>query len=467
MENNLLLMADSYKHSHYLQYPPKTETVYSYIEPRYTSAEMNYTDEIVNFGLQAFIRNYLVGQVVTQQKINQADLVCKAHGVPFNREGWEYILNVHEGRLPIVIEALPEGTVFPVGVPQVQVYNTDPKCFWLTSFLETVILRAVWYPSTVATLSREVKKIIKGYLEMTADNLDGLPFKLHDFGARGTTSEEQARIGGGAHLINFMGTDTLTSLIYLRENYGAGINSTGFSIPASEHSTITAWGGPDKEIDAFDNMLNQFAKPEALLACVSDSYDIYRACDELWGTHLKQKIIDSQATLVIRPDSGDPIDVTLDVIEILGKRFGYTLNTKGFKVLNNVRIIQGDGVNIHSIGNILENYRKNGWSADNIAFGMGAGLLQKVNRDSLGYAMKACAIKIGDEILPVYKKPVTDTKKVSKAGIQSVSNKFEPYTRNDFAQIEKYSGNLLKPVFTNGKFNIFSYFDEIRKKAEV
>jgi nicotinamide phosphoribosyltransferase len=460
MENNLLLMTDSYKQSHYLQYPKNTQVVYSYIEPRYSEIG---DVEVVNFGLQAFIKRYLIGQVVTREKIDQAQKVCKAHGVPFNLEGWEYILNHHEGRLPVVIEALPEGTVFPIKTPQVQIYNTDPKCFWLTSFLETVLLRAVWYPSTVATISREAKKVINGFLEETADDTSGLPFKLHDFGARGTTSEEQAQIGGAAHLINFMGTDTMTALPFLTKYYSAD-TAAGFSIPASEHSTITAWGGPENEVKAFSNMLDQFAKPGALLACVSDSYDIYNACENLWGTELRDKVINSGATLVIRPDSGDPVDVTMNVIEILGEKFGYTINNKGYKVLNYVRIIQGDGVDLNIIRRILAFYKLNGWSADNIAFGMGAGLLQKLNRDTLGYAMKANAIKIDDRITGVYKKPVTDPDKASKFGVQSVTKDFTSYERYGNSKLES---NILKSVFENGRFTNYTDFSEIRERAKL
>ena len=293
---NIILNTDSYKVSMFKQYPLGTTGVYSYIESR-----GGRYDNTVFFGLQAFIKEYLL-EPITQSDIDTADAILTAHGEPFNRVGWEYILRVHKGFLPVVIRAVPEGTVVPVKNVLATIENTDPECFWLTTWLETALLRAIWYPTTVATQSKSIKNVIKEYLEKTGDP-SSIDFKLHDFGARGVSSMESAGIGGAAHLVNFMGTDNITSILYASEYYNAGI--AGFSIPAAEHSTITSWGR-DNEVKAYDNMLTQFAKPGAILAVVSDSYDIFNAASKLWGEELKQKVIDSGATVVIRPDSGDP-----------------------------------------------------------------------------------------------------------------------------------------------------------------
>jgi nicotinamide phosphoribosyltransferase len=224
---------------------------------------------------------------------------------------------------------------------------------------------------------------------------------------------ESAGIGGAAHLVNFMGTDTITGVLFAREYYGAGV--AGFSIPAAEHSTITSWGR-DGEVKAYENMLAQFARPGTILAVVSDSYDIYNAASKLWGEELRQQVIDSGATVVIRPDSGDPVEVNRRLIEILGEKFGYTVNAKGFKVLNNVRLIQGDGINELTVRSILGAFTAMGWSADNIAFGMGGALLQAVDRDTQKFAMKASSARINGEWVNVVKDPVTDPGKKSKAG---------------------------------------------------
>ena len=259
---NLILNTDSYKMSHFAQYPQGAEYVSSYIESR-----GGVYPETVFFGLQAFVKEYLT-RPISQADIDEADAVCTVHGVPFNREGWEYILNEYQGYLPLEIEAAPEGAVIPTGNVMVQVTNTDPKCAWLTSYIETALLRAVWYPTTVATVSRACRDIITRYMEETAESLDGLPFKLHDFGARGASSEEAAALGGAAHLVNFMGTDTLSGIMAARRYYNADM--AGFSIPAAEHSTITSWGR-DGETAAYANMIQQLGGEGRLVAVVSDS----------------------------------------------------------------------------------------------------------------------------------------------------------------------------------------------------
>ena len=406
LAKNIILNTDSYKVSMFKQYPVGTTGVYSYIESR-----GGRYDRTVFFGLQAFIKEYLLDPI-TQSDIDIADEILTAHGEPFNRAGWQYILDKHNGYLPVVIRAVPEGTVVPVKNVLATIENTDPECFWLTTWLETALLRAVWYPTTVATQSYTIKQVIAEYLEKTGDpNL--IDFKLHDFGARGVSSLESAGVGGAAHLVNFMGTDTITGILYAREYYNAGV--AGFSIPAAEHSTITSWGR-DNEVKAYENMLRQFAKPGSIVAVVSDSYDIYNAASKLWGEDLRDAVVNSGATVVIRPDSGDPIEVNRRLVQILDEKFGSTVNAKGFKVLNNVRLIQGDGVNELTIRGILGSFMALGYSADNIAFGMGGALLQQVDRDTQKFAMKCSAALVNGEWINVQKDPVTDSGKKSKAG---------------------------------------------------
>jgi nicotinamide phosphoribosyltransferase len=442
------------------QYPAGTETVYSYIESR-----GGIHDETVFFGLQAFIKEYLTIPVTTED-VDLAAEIWAAHGEPFNRENWDYIVREHGGFLPVRIKALPEGTVVPVHNVMLTIENTDPKCFWLTTYLETALLRAIWYPVTVATNSREIKKVIKSFLELTGDTA-GLGFKLHDFGARGVSSQESAMIGGMAHLVNFMGTDTISAVLGARKYYNEPI--AGFSIPAAEHSTITSWGR-ENEADAYRNMLKQFAKPGALVAVVSDSYDIFRAVTSLWGAELRQAVVDSGATVVIRPDSGDPATIVLDVATRLADTFGYTVNDKGYKVLNNVRIIQGDGINLESIVEILSFLTERGFSADNVAFGMGGALLQAPQRDDQKFAMKCSAALINGEWVDVYKDPITDHGKRSKKGrlklITTQSNvglSFHTIAETDAPAHE----DILRPVFENGKLLVEDNFADVRARAEV
>ena len=449
---NIILNTDSYKASHYLQYPPKSEYVSSYIEAR--GGEYKKT---LFFGLQAFIKEYLL-RAITQEDIDEAKEIIEAHGLPFNKEGWEYILKEHKGFLPIEISAVKEGILVPIKSPLVQVVNTDAKVPWLTSYLETALLRAVWYPTTVATLSHSVKTIIGEYLEQTSDNVqEQLPFKLHDFGARGVSSEESAMLGGMAHLVNFQGTDTLSAIIGARRYYNADM--AGFSIPASEHSTMTSWQR-DGEVDAYKNMIEKFGGNGKIFAVVSDSYDIYNAVSDIWGKELKDRVKSSGATLVIRPDSGDPKEIVLEVMKRVYKSFGGYKNSKGYIVLDDcVRIIQGDGVNKKSIKEILQALKEAGFSADNIAFGMGGGLLQSVGRDDLKFAMKASAIRVDGEWRDVYKDPITDSGKRSKRGRLALTNDFETLRVEDLGDRE----NLLQTVFKNGKLLKDYSFDEIRK----
>lgn len=449
---NLLLNTDSYKVSMFKQYPVGTTGVYSYIESR-----GGRYDRTVFFGLQAFIKEYLL-EPITQRDIDTAATILETHGEPFNRAGWEYILNKHNGYLPVVIRAVPEGTVVPTKNVLATIENTDPECYWLTTYLETALLRAVWYPTTVATQSKYIKNIIKEYLEKTGDP-SLIDFKLHDFGARGVSSMESAGIGGAAHLVNFMGTDTITGVLYAREYYNAGI--AGFSIPAAEHSTITSWGR-DNEVSAYENMVKQFGKPGAIVAVVSDSYDIYNAASKLWGETLRQSVIDSGATVVIRPDSGDPVEVNRRLVEILGEKFGYTKNAKGFKVLNSVRLIQGDGVNELTIRSILGAFQAMGWSADNIAFGMGGALLQQVDRDTQKFAMKCSSVQINGKWINVQKDPITDSGKKSKAGRVTL---FQNRDGTYYSGVEDWMESALVEVFRDGKLTKEYTFEEVRANS--
>ncbi|HFB54825.1 MAG TPA: nicotinate phosphoribosyltransferase, partial [Hellea balneolensis] len=344
---------------------------------------------------------------------------------------------------------------------------TDPAVPWLTSYVETALLRAVWYPTTVATLSWHVKQVIGKYLRQTCENPDAeLPFKLHDFGARGSTSYEAASLGGLAHLVNFQGTDTVNALIAAREFYHEDM--AGFSIPASEHSTMTSWGR-DREPAAYENMVDQFGGEGRIFAVVSDSYDLFAAISKIWGGSLKDKVIHNGGTLVVRPDSGNPIKVCVDVVESLGNIFGYTINTLGYKVLPSyVRVIQGDGVHMLSIEAILQRLKKKGWSAENITFGMGGALLQRdIHRDTMNWAMKANAIKFtGDtDWTDVYKDPVTDPGKVSKRGRLAVIREGDVFTT---IREEELAGaqNQLHEVWRDGQLLVDQSLSDIRSRSQ-
>jgi len=456
---NFILNTDSYKYSHFAQYPPETAGISAYIESR----RGGEYDDTLFFGLQMFLKEYL-SQPVTRAHIDEAEELVTEHGLPFNRTGWETLVERHGGYLPLMIEALPEGMIVPAGTPMVQVRNTDPDFFWLPTFLETSLLRAVWYPSTVATVSWHVRQMIAEALARTCDDpAPVLPFRLHDFGARGATSQEQAGLGGVAHLVSFLGTDTVASLVAARRYYHEPM--AGFSIPAAEHSTMTSWG-EEREAAAYENMIDQFDGEGKLVAVVSDSYDLFRAVQTIWGGQLKDKVKAMKGTLVVRPDSGDATRVPIDTIEMLGEIFGFSVNSKGYKVLAPcVRVIQGDGINPRTIRVLLEAMAERGWSAENLAFGMGAGLLQKVNRDTLRFAMKANARQDADgNWHGISKDPKTDPGKASKRYRQAVVTEDGAPVAVPLKDLGDRD-NLMRPVWENGELKVDWTFAEIRDRA--
>ncbi len=464
MKYSIPFDTDSYKVSHAEQYPPGTTSMFSYVESR--GGEYN---ETVFFGLQYYLKEYLSHRV-TVDEVERAKSFYAAHGEPFNYEGWMYIARDLKGKLPVRIRAVHEGTVVPTHNALVTIESTDPKVFWIVSWLETSLLRSVWYPVNVATRSRTIKKIILEALNESSDDPAGeISFKLHDFGSRGVSSQESAMIGGAAHLVNFMGSDTVVGILCANEYYNSPMS--GFSIPAAEHSSITSWG-KENEVDAYRNMLKQFAKPGALVACVSDSYDLWNAITNLWGTALKQEVIDSGAVLIVRPDSGNPPEVVLKSLQLLDEKFGHTVNSKGYKVLNNVRVIQGDGINEHSIKEIIKTFLAEGYSATNVAFGMGGALLQQHNRDTQKFAMKCSQIYRNGESVDVFKDPVTDHGKKSKAGrldlavYPSDNGPVYNTVKLEHGELCSYY-TAMRTVYENGELLIDESFETIRERAKV
>ncbi|VAW74156.1 Nicotinamide phosphoribosyltransferase [hydrothermal vent metagenome] len=461
LAKNIVLNTDSYKVSHHLQYPPGTSEIFSYIESR-----GGRYPQTVFFGLQMFLKDYL-SQPVTHQQIDQAQNFIEIHmpGVPFNEDGWRHIVDQHQGQLPIRIKAVPEGSIVPVSNVLVTVESLDPKVAWIAQHIEAALMRAVWYPTTVATQSWHIRQNLQGWLDLSADSDEGLPFMLHDFGARGVSSFESAAIGAAAHLVNFMGSDTIPGVMAAQAYYSADMPA--FSIAASEHSTITSWG-QENEVEAYQNMLAQFAKPDSVVAVVSDSYDIFHAVENIWGGRLKQQVIDSGATIVIRPDSGDPEEVVSQLLKIAHKAFGATRNSKGYWALNYVKIIQGDGVNEQSINAILQRITDEGYAADNLGFGMGGALLQQIDRDTQKFAQKVSAINVNGAWRDVYKDPVTDKGKRSKRGRLTLAINKQTGEYKSVRIDEPFPNGFeaaLSMVYQNGVLTRETTFDEVRERA--
>ena len=448
---NTILLSDSYKVTHWKQYPQGTTNVYSYFESRGGQFK-----DTTFFGLQYIMDRYLT-HPVTMADIDEAEELYSQHfGMDlFNRAGWEHIVNTHDGLLPVKIKAVPEGTVVPTHNILMSIENTDPKVPWITNFLET-ILSQVWYPSTVATLSGATRKLIRSYLVRTGDP-SLIDFKLHDFGFRGATTVEAAGIGGCAHLVNFLGTDTVPAMVTARDHYGA-TSAAGFSVPASEHSTMTSWGR-EHEVDAYRNMIKEYGG-SPFYSVVSDSYDLFKAAREIWGDTLRSRVLGAGGTLVVRPDSGTPSVIVPQLLQALGEKFGWSVNSNNYRVLNpKVRVIQGDGMDYNSIEATLSSMAVQGWSADNVTFGMGGGLLQRVNRDTQKFAFKCSSAVVNGEQRDVFKDPATDKGKVSKKGRLGLSAEMKTVHEN--------ANEVLETVFRDGRIVKRYTLDEVRANARA
>ena len=461
---NLPLLTDGYKLTHHAQYPEGTETVYSYFESRVGATY----SETTFFGLQYLLKKYFTGAVVTEKAIDDARAFCAAYfgrdGM-FNEKMWRHIVAKHGGRLPVRIRAVREGTAVPTANVLVTVENTDPECFALTNHLETV-LSHLWYPCTVATLSRKIKAVIRRFMLETAGpevTRAALPFMLHDFGYRGVESVEAAGIGGAAHLVNFLGTDTVAGIQMAMAYYNAP-EVCGTSVPATEHSVMTALGR-EGEKEMFEHVLAQY--PTGVVSIVSDSYDIFGAVEHIvCAPDYREKVLARDGVLVIRPDSGDPVTTLLRLCDILEKGYGSTINAQGYRELNpKVRLLWGDGIDYDGVYNILSALKNAGWGSANMAcFGMGGGLLQRVDRDVQRFAFKCSAQKRNGAWHDIAKNPL-DTTKASKKGrlalIKTRSGQFRTVNEGDF-NTEDY----LEPVFENGVLLRDMTFDEVRTNAE-
>lgn len=460
MSQNIIFESDSYKVAHYQQYPYGTDGVFSYFESR-VGAEFPFTEF---FGLQQILIDYLEGVVVDQAKIDLAYEILGDHFgdyTIFNKDGWQYILNEHGGKLPLEISAVPEGLCVPVGNALMTVTATDPECIWLVQYLES-LLTHVWYASTVATLSRWVRISLEDWLRRTGGDPAAIDFMLHDFGYRGASTSEAAKIGGLGHLVNFMGTDTLPALLGAIEYYGH-TGAAGFSVVATEHSVMTA-EGTGNDIAVLDRLLDQY--PTGILSVVADSYDIYAFIDAV--VERKDRILARDGRFVLRPDSTTPKHKTPDalmvnILERLWDGFGGTTLATGHRLLDtHIRALWGDGIDRKGIDAICAAAAGSAFSAENMVFGMGGGLLQKVNRDTQRNAFK-CSAQSVDGVWHDVKKEPLDTSKASKAGrLKLVAGQGGGFQT---VRLEEPGLSLLDVVFRNGEVTRRQTLTDIRAIA--
>lgn len=445
---NPLTWMDGYKFSQYLQYPLGTNHLMSYIEARFGAKH-----GAIPFFIQPFLKEFMT-RPLTHAHVDSQKPFNKNYGAPFNEAGYRRVVDEFGGRWPVEIKALPEGCVVAPGVPMLYIQETHPDFAWLVSPFETALLRGVWYMTTVGAVSLAVQKTIRRHLELTSDVPadDLMPFMLNDFGARGATGHEGAMLGGMAHLLTgALGTDTTEAVDGLRIYYHQEAGTGGGTVPASEHSTATAFGlAPEEEIAFNDHMITQFGDGP-IFASVIDSVDAHRNVADHWCDANMERVKAMNARLVLRPDSGVPEEESVAVLYILWDKFGGTVNSKGCRVLDpKVRVIYGDGINEESIQRICENVKAHGFSLENMCFGMGGALLQDVVRDTERYAMKACQIGDANGRRPIGKKPATDPTKTSKFGPRYLYV-IDGEVRVEEAQIRGLNPELMSVRYKDGR----------------
>lgn len=464
---SLICRLDSYKFSHPFAYPEGIEGMSSYGEARVDSRDI-----VIPLGIQLLNKRYLT-QRITSADIDAAEAFTEAHfgRKLFARAAWEKVVSVYGGALPLIIRAVPEGTVLRGRLPIYNVTCLDKDLAWMSAGFETMIQRSVWYPTTIATMDYAIKKEIKRYYDLSCDDMSLLPFSLHDFGGRGVTCAEQAEIGGLAHTANFMGSDTVEGI--LAANFYYKIAMAAFSVYATEHSIECSWGGGTDEAIAY--IKHQIMQAKALglplVSIVLDGYNVYREA-ELCCTVLADFIKESGVKVVFRPDSGDMMEVVPRILALQEKAFGYELTSKGYKAIKYVGVIQGDGVDHLAIKNLLGNVVVGrGYAASCVIFGSGGALLQKVNRDTLKFAQKASAILVNGEWKGVAKDPVTDSGKKSKEGVlTTVRSKITGElmaARLDQGPLDSEWEDIMQLVYYQGELYNEVTMDEIRGRLAL
>lgn len=473
LQRNIILDTDSYKNDHGRMLSENTTKMFSVIIFRKPN---KYTGFIKFMGLQYFLKEYL-NDPITLEMINEAELEITQQGYVFDRKRWEYILNKYNGYLPLNIKSIKEGMVLPVGVPVVTIENTDDNCAWLVSYIETSIQRTIWKMTTVASISKNLYDYLSDIM-FKHEGHRNVDYHLHNFGARGADSYEVDIMSGISHAVGgFKGSDSLQTNRAIKYYYNTNTAYLS-SVLASEHSVMCANSDAEtkddfkavvKMIDLLEyNIENKIGVP--IVSIVGDTYDIYRLAEEYLGIRLKHRIIDlgnKGGRVVLRPDSGDPKKICIEVIEILMEQFGYTLNKNGYKVLPNyIRVLQGDGINQDSIRDIVIELEKHNLSLENLFFGMGGGLTHEAGRDEFSCSMKATAIECNREWIDLQKDPITDIAKRSPKGRVTtyLHNNEIFYERIELQNYNDTLIDLLNTHFLNGKILITYNFDQVLNK---
>jgi nicotinamide phosphoribosyltransferase len=510
-----LLNTDGYKTGHIRQYPTGTEFVYSNWTPR--KSRVPGISHIVHFGLQHFIKKWLVEDFNTNFFGVDKNLAVRSYKrIMDNYLGKDsvdcsHIEALHDlGYLPLHIKSLPEGARVPMRCPAATVINTDRQFYWLTNYIETMMSAELWGPTTSATIAREYKHILMHWANVTGGDLNFVQFQGHDFSMRGMYGVEAAKLSGMGHLTSFVGTDTIPAIIELEKYYGANGDTelVGCSVPATEHAVMCA-GGKEDEIDTFRRLITEIY-PNEIVSVVSDTWDLWRVLVDYLPS-MKQEILARDGKLVIRPDSGDPVDIlcgmpkssynVIDgvyyrsedvvilgneidmyaekdavplsvaqvkgVIELLWDTFGGTITSKGFKQLDShIGAIYGDSITLERAQQICERLAAKGFASTNVVLGIGSYTYQYNTRDTFGFAVKATWCQTNGVAHNIFKDPVTDdgTKK-SARGLIRIELENGDYRYYDEQTPEQEAVGELKTVFLNGRMFNETTLTEVRERV--
>ncbi|WP_337041649.1 nicotinate phosphoribosyltransferase [Emticicia sp. 17c] len=483
---NPLLMTDGYKVDHRRQYPVGTTLVYSNWTPR--KSRIENIPEVVFFGLQYFLKKYIIEDFSTYFFNQPKEVVIKQYArfinnyLGENQVGTKHIEALHDlGYIPMVFKALPEGTSVPVRVPMFTMYNTKPEFFWLTNYFETLLSTVIWLPCTSATIARQYRKILDKYAYETSSLPEFVDWQAHDFSMRGMGGIEASVTSGAGHLLSFTGTDTIPTLAFLETYYNANSDTTliGGSVAATEHS-VMCMGTNEGEFETFKHLITE-VYPKGIVSIVSDTWDLWKVLT-VYLPDLKTEIMNREGKVVIRPDSGNPVDIICGnpngktpeekkgVIELLWDTFGGSINDKGFKeLIPKIGAIYGDSITLDRATQICERLKQKGFASTNIVLGIGSYTYQYNTRDTFGFAMKATYGEVNGEGREIYKDPVTDdgTKKSAKGLIQIYKDHNGRYQLKDQCTWEEEKQGELKEVFRDGKLLINDSLANIRQRIKA
>jgi len=488
MKPSVMLLCDFYKISHRSLYPAKTEVVYSTWTPR--TSRIDGVNKVVAFGFQGFIKKYLIAYF--DQNFFDRDIVdvlSEYTRIIKNTLGvanpeTDHIVELHElGYLPLRIKAVEEGTLVPLRVPMLTIENTDPRFYWLTNFIETLMSSELWGPSTSATIANQYRTILNKGAKDTGGSQEFVPFQGHDFSYRGMSSNESAMLSGAGHLLSFVGTDTIPAILYVEHYYGANVEKelVGCSVPATEHSIMSAYGAD--EVAAYRRILTQLY-PSGIVSVVSDTTDFWNVVTVVLPV-LKTEIMARNGKLVIRPDSGDPVKIICGdkdakteaerkgLVETLWDSFGGTTNSAGYRELDShIGCIYGDAITLERCQAICDQLKEKGFATTNLVYGIGSYTYNYNTRDTFGFALKSTYAVINGDERQIFKAPKTDDgTKISQKGkvvvlvqADGTIGYIDGFLKKDEEQATATGHNLLQDVFVNGVLIREQTFADIRNK---